>query len=480
MWSKYQEDIFAWADDLAKTHMLVKAGAGCGKTTTIVELYKRLRCKDPRATIQFMAFNKKIALELGERGVPASTMNAFGYRCVMREFPKIKLETNKIRSICKAAKVEWRKVGLVNRVVDLMKAYLVPMDGDLVGHINSLVSEFDLSEDEISKELVEQIAYVFLNSLQDRYTIDFADQICYPHYLGLSVPKYDFVIIDEAQDLSPNKLELVAKAVGQYFVCVGDPLQAIYGFCGADSESLNKIVERFSPITKSLPVTYRCGKRIVQETHNLGVAPPDFQAGPDNHEGEVRSVKYDDFRKQVKPKDFVLCRTSAPLVRDCFALIKQGVRAQIVGQEIGAKLSTLAEKIFNFNIKVSGSNEMDIFCSKYAEYRRIEVGKLLAAEKDQQAENLEDQLDCLYVFTEGSQTVGEMQMKIGQMFDDTINPHAVIFSTIHKAKGLEADVVWALPCKIKPPKKEKQKQEEKNLLYVLVTRAKNQFNWVIA
>lgn len=481
-WSPFQDDIFAWAQEQAKTNLMVKAGAGCGKTSTIVELYKRIVAQDPRATVQFMAFNKKIAVELQQRGVPASTMNAFGFKVVLKAFPRIKLETNKIRNLCKAHRIEYRATGFVNRVVDLLKAYLVSRGDNLINEIRRIIEEFDLSEFETDKQLLEQIATIFDESLRDIHTIDFADQICYPHYHGLAVPRFDYVIIDEAQDLSPNKLELVARAVGRHFVCVGDPLQAIYGFCGADSESMDKIIDRFAPTIKSLPVTYRCGKRIVQETHNLEVAPKDFQAGPDNHEGEVRSVQYEDFFKEVKPKDFVLCRVTAPLVKNCFALIKQGVRAQIIGRDVGAKLSALADKIFAFDkncMQVKSASEMDLFCAKYTEYRRIEIGKLLAAEKDNQAEALEDQLDCLYVFTEGVQTIGELKMKIERMFDDTVNPDAVIFSTIHKAKGLEAPVVWALKSKTRPPKKEKQKQEEKNLLYVLITRAKDQFNWVI-
>ena len=477
-WSTYQTDIFDWATGSTKTNLMVQAGAGCGKTSTIVELYKRIVAQDPKATVQFMAFNKKIALELQARGVPASTMNAFGFKAVLKAYPKIKLDTNKLRYLCKAHNVEYRASGFVCRVVDMLKAYLIPQNNDLISEIKRIIDEFESVDFEPDRKLLEQIASIFNVSLSDLHTIDFADQISYPHYHNLNVPRFDYVIIDEAQDLSPNKLQLVARAVGKHFICVGDPRQAIYLFCGADSESMDKIAERFSPVVKNLPVTYRCGKRIVQETHNLEVAPPDFQAGPDNHEGEVRSVVYENFLKEVKPKDFVLCRVSAPLVKNCFALIKNGVRAQIIGRDVGAKLSTLADKIFAYKIQTQAISEMDKFCEKYREYRRIEVGKLLAAEKDDQAERLEDQLDCLYVFTENVQTVGEMQMKIRQMFDDTVNPHAVIFSTIHKAKGLEADVVWALPSKMRPPKKEKQKQEEKNLLYVLITRAKNQFNWV--
>jgi superfamily I DNA/RNA helicase len=67
---------------------------------------------------------------------------------------------------------------------------------------------------------------------------------------------------------------------------------------------------------------------------------------------------------------------------------------------------------------------------------------------------------------------------MNDLFDDTINPFAVMLSTIHKAKGLEAEKVWALPFKMRKITNEKKAQEEKNLVYVQITRAKMQFNYV--
>lgn len=484
-WSSYQESIFNWAKN-PQRHLMVKAGAGCGKTTTIVELYKRIIERNHNLvggvppTILFMAFNKKIADELGTRGVPAMTMNSFGYRTVLKQYPKIKLEVNKIRYLCKRYNVEYKKTGLVSRVVDLLKAYLYPMNGTTIQNVQQIIQDFELSEEPVKDDLASLIKSVFIESLQDLNTMDFADQICYPIYHNLTIPKYDYVIIDEAQDLSPNKLELVSRAVGSKFICVGDPFQAIYGFCGADSDSMNKISQQFDPEIKSLPVTYRCGKNIVNEAKNKKVAPEDFQAGPNNHEGVVESITKEAFEKDVKPKDFVLCRVSAPLVSGCFGLIKKGIRAQIVGKDIGQKLITLIDKINDYNCYIEPTNNqpMTQFCAKYGEYKNHEVGKLLAAEKETSAEILEDQLECLYVFTEGCKTIDEMKQKIQMMFDDTINPHAVIFSTIHKAKGLEADRVFCLPYKAKKSKKEKQQQEERNLLYVQITRAKFYLGWV--
>lgn len=472
-WSTYQEQVFAWADNPDK-HLLVEACAGSGKTTTIVELYKRLKDKYPNKSTQFLAFNKKIAEELQSRGVPASTMNAFGFKTVLKTHPGIKLETNKLRYLLRGYGVDYKLINMCGRIIDLMKAYLVDFeesDHYLHDRIIQIANDFDLSEKPLADELITGIITVFKQSIGDKFTIDFADQISYPTYWNMSVPKFDFVIIDEAQDMSPNKLELVASAVGERLITVGDPYQAIYGFAGADSESMSKIKDRFNPLVLTLPVTYRCGKKIVACAHENKVAPVGFFAGDTNHEGIVADLSKSLFETTVVAKDFVLCRVSAPLVTGCFNLIKRGIRAQILGKDIGAKLVGLVSKI-------SDSTNVGEWCRAFSVYSSREIGKLRAADKDVAADNLEDQLDCLWVFTEGAVTTAEMINKIERMFDDSINPNSVIFSTIHKSKGLEADNVFILPYKSKPEKSDKAKQEERNLLYVQITRAKQKLYWV--
>ena len=64
-----------------ENHLIVNAGAGTGKTTTIVEAANMIG--DKKAA--FLAFNKSIATELAERlpeGVEAKTFHAFGFSAI--------------------------------------------------------------------------------------------------------------------------------------------------------------------------------------------------------------------------------------------------------------------------------------------------------------------------------------------------------------------------------------------------------------
>lgn len=416
-WSTFQESIFNWNK---QNHLMIEAGAGCGKTSTIVELYKRLISSEPQSTIQFLAFNKKIADELSLKGVPAATMNSFGNRIIKRHFPFAKLETNKIRNLCKKFNVPYNKIGLVSRCVDLMKGYLFanPIVGDGTAiKVKQLEMDFELCEEPLDDTLAARVVEVFRSSLEDTSTYDFADQICFPIYHQLSSPKFKYVIVDEAQDMSPSKLTLVANAVDPLkgkFICVGDPHQAIYGFAGADSESMNKIRTQFDPVVMNLPVTYRCGKAIVKEAHYRKVAPELFQAGPDNHEGAVHHISTGEFDQKVQPKDFVLCRVSSPLVSNCFRLIKKNIRAQILGKDVGKKLVDLVDKISESYACTTLTYWLECFKT----YSDKEIAKLRKAEKDTQADNLEDQLECLWVFTDGAQNIGILKLRLS--FSSTI------------------------------------------------------------
>ena len=62
---------------------------------------------------------------------------------------------------------------------------------------------------------------------------------------------------------------------------------------------------------------------------------PSFQAGPNNADGTVTSCTAKHVLTEAKPGDFVLSRSNAPLLGLCLQFIKQGVRANIQGRDVG-------------------------------------------------------------------------------------------------------------------------------------------------
>ncbi len=81
-----------------------------------------------------------------------------------------------------------------------------------------------------------------------------------PHLWNLQPSKCDWVAVDEAQDVSPAQLDLILKMRGRggRMIWVGDKNQAIFGFAGALSDSIDRIIEATHAIVLPLSICYRC------------------------------------------------------------------------------------------------------------------------------------------------------------------------------------------------------------------------------
>ena len=92
-----------------------------------------------------------------------------------------------------------------------------------------------------------------------------------PLMLNLPLDQYDYVCVDEAQDLSPTQLALAIKAWNGTgtFIAVGDRHQSIYAFAGASSRSIDEIIEKINAVEMDLPICYRCPRLVVEEAANI-------------------------------------------------------------------------------------------------------------------------------------------------------------------------------------------------------------------
>jgi superfamily I DNA/RNA helicase len=258
---------------------------------------------------------------------------------------------------------------------------------------------------------------------------------------------------------------------------IGDENQAIFGFTGAECDSMNIIKETFNCIELPLSVCYRCGKAIVEVAKKY---QPHIEAWEGAGEGLVTEEKYEDFLKTVESlnlngEDGILCRNNAPNVAMAFALIRKGIGCRIEGKEIGKNLITLCNKWKKVK-------DLNAFTTKLAEY----FDKEFERSPKHKLGLLEDKLETMIILIERCQSLGKHDMDslknlINSMFTDMDDlakkPNIVTLSSIHKAKGLEFDRCFILGNDQFIPSKyaisEDQKKQEQNLLYVSVTRAKH-------
>lgn len=255
---------------------------------------------------------------------------------------------------------------------------------------------------------------------------------------------------------------------------VGDRHQAIYGFRGADSGSLDRLKTELQARELPLSVTYRCGVRIVEAARAF---VPDFEAGPHNGEGIVRRESHQSFLLQVARGDFLLSRVNAPLAYYCLALIRNGIPAEIAGKDIGEQLKGTVAKVSAKNPALSIVD----FSTRLEAWRVKEKARLVALKFETRAEALDDQVETISILCEGSSTVAGLTQKLDRLFtDEGMNATRVLCSSVHQAKGLEANRVWLLDWTFVRQQRHPRQdmREERNIEYVAITRARKELVYV--
>jgi superfamily I DNA/RNA helicase len=233
------------------SHLMVKALAGTGKTTTMVMGAGRLK-----GSVLAVAFGNKIARELTARmpdNVKTSTFHSLGWAAVRERYGK-SLKPNEYKSLNIADKLLPQEMDenernnakfTAKKLVSLCKNRLAEPTED---NLNEICDRYGIEpngEREIVFEIVPKILKISADSTTD---FDFDDQIWIPIIKNLSIGTYDNVIVDETQDLNACRIELTFKAAGKNgrIIVVGDEKQAIFGFAGSDVEAMRTFTERLS------------------------------------------------------------------------------------------------------------------------------------------------------------------------------------------------------------------------------------------
>lgn len=86
---------------------------------------------------------------------------------------------------------------------------------------------------------------------------------------------------------------------------------------------------------------------------------------------------------------------------------------------------------------------------------------------------IRDQQGIVIALMAGAATVDELCRRCDELFSDDAERGAVMCSSVHKAKGLEAERVYLLEGTFRSTS-----VEENNLRYVAITRAKSTLAWV--
>lgn len=465
VWSKFQEDIYRFVAQ-ETGNLVVIARAGCGKTTTICEACNRI----PRGKrVLVCAFNNKIRDELAERlkdmkHVFVKGMHQLGFAAIMRQRGGGRLDVDRyrirdyVRGLIPDEMKEYR--GDMVKLVAMCMANLA-LDS---GAIKNAMYEYDLRPSAPAHEglFIEWTQAALEYSRRPAASISFDEQVFLPAVMNLSTGAFDVVLVDEAQDLNACQYRIAMNAVkrGGRVIAVGDDRQAIYAFRGADSDAIGRLTRELKATVLPLSVTYRCPTKVVALAQRL---VPDFESGDGAPPGEVRIVSEKEFLDGVKVGDAVISRTNSGLTKYCLSLLVGGKRARIIGRDLSAKLEAILARVTT-NVLKDALGQMSAFVEG-------EVERLVAAKKDDKAEELLDNLEALRALSDGMTTVTSLRQRMNSLFaeGDGVEYGTIPCMTVHKAKGLEFDRVWLLESTFRV-----NTIEGENLYYVGITRTKHQ------
>ncbi|MFI6456522.1 ATP-dependent helicase [Streptosporangium amethystogenes] len=327
--------------------LLVLAGPGTGKTTTIVEtVVDRIerRGVDPERVL-VLTFSRKAAEELRERitarmrrttRTPLSlTFHSYAYALLRREAviaggvpPRLLTGPEQLLEIRRLLHGELQD-GAVHWPQDMHEALKTRGFASELRDFLARAAERGLD----GPELVELgrrhgspdwvAAGRFADRYQARFDLDLEPVLDYAELIRaagalLSDPEvrdrersaYDAVFVDEYQDTDPAQEFLLQQLAGEGrdLVAVGDPDQSIYGFRGADVRGIMNFTDRFrdadgakAPVV-ALRVCRRSGRNLLGATRRVttrlpatpgGAAHRDLRALPDADPGDVRVLVAD-------------------------------------------------------------------------------------------------------------------------------------------------------------------------------------------
>lgn len=261
-----------------RRNTLVNACAGSGKTSTTIWLVQDVPWNE---SLLILSFGKDIIATMKDR-LPvlrkdcAVTYNALGHRAAAaHKGRKLQLEADKLFSLQKDWRYETREVygAFTRRLVGLARnAGIGTLQENVPSAWFELASHHQLSLDSENADLDEavRIAQQLLessNRAADDGLFDFDDQLYQPIRWKLKFLQYQWLFVDEAQDTNAIQVEIVSRSLLPNGVLgvFGEVSQAIYGFRGADAESMQKFKIRFNMNVLPLSTCYRCSQAVVRE-----------------------------------------------------------------------------------------------------------------------------------------------------------------------------------------------------------------------
>ena len=531
--SKYQKEIIDFFKNNPHDNIIVKALAGTGKSTLICLLTEETSTSDiyvafnssiaeefsrkinnPKTKVKTLhslglaIMNSNLSESTSKGGIGSRNTSSSGATLDNFKIHKI-IDELIYETFGKYDKFE-HKIFIKDNYVqlyNLCRLTCTNMSND--SEVEKLVEDYNLfvdySGNDFSSPLVstmvtwlEQIDEKSIEEFNNTRTIDFTDML-YITYKKLSsgewkVPYYNYytnIYIDEAQDLSTIQLLMLKfiKRKGGRYIFVLDENQAIYSFAGGNAKSCALIPKLYAPIKEfDLPINYRCPtSHLAKVNRDFGIP---IQPRPDAPIGSIKTIDKEEIKKYVHAGDLVISRKNKWLSDVILDLAIHGIPIYMEDKEMVEQIKKLVS-----SQKAASLYELKNKLEKIIKKYNVQLEKIVKKETEKAEEDTKKMIDVSdtnsridninFIKSILSYYSSQPQNKYDKP-DDFIKYIDVLLNTkmpsncvrvcsVHKAKGLEAPQTFVLnEAKVCTDRRNswEQNEQEKNLSYISITRAK--------
>ena len=487
---------------------------GTGKTTTLIKLVEGSLIKfiDPKK-IGFMSFSRKAATEAKTRALKdiegLDSKDLIYFRTLHSlAFSWLGLSTSEVMSgrdyneLGKLVGLDFRTTQTVN--IEEGPLFNIGAGGDSYMSLiqYARVKQVDLEEEfhkgwdrSLNKQQLLVLDKAFKNYKRAMGKLDFIDMIEKFIWQGTS-PDFDLLIIDEAQDLAPLQWKMVKEVLvpnSQKVFYAGDDDQAIYSWMGVDVNNFLNASETKYVLSKSYrvpehPFVFAQGLTDQITKRENKSWNPTKEKGFVTWHNDILDID------MTEGEWLILTRTNYIANKVCNKLREEGYVFWREGEGWSVSVNVLVAIEVWLKLQRGATVPADLLkpFSKLIDPKHIKKSgrKLMFSLSEDQEYTLTD-LKRLCGFDVNNFVTWQNVLKISEQVAAYIvsvrkrgekilsaDPRIRV-STIHRAKGGEADNVALLLDSTKACVESEDQDAEKRVWYVGVTRAKKELHIVV-
>jgi len=442
--------------------LVVEAGAGTGKTTLLTQYARKWKKRG-----LYISYNAAIAKEAQTRfpdNIDAMTAHGYAYRTqnVARYKSRLigKIRKNHIREADLALENPFMSE---DRMMKCIVAGIHNFTNSAGSTLTEQHCELEFAPKSTREKVMPIIAKAVLAFVKyEESSLPFTHD-CYLKNLEMTGgmgSEYDYILVDEAQDLNPILLSLVQKS-GRPVIMVGDRKQSIYAFRGS-IDAMSEVDAPRLPLSQS----WRFGAPVDAVANHIlsyTMDPPDWKLkGKPGHITEI-----EEYTGSAPRESLILARTNSRIFE---GLVSIKVPFHVIGG-----FETIATQLLSA-LALSKGDRKEIRDPMVQSYYHWD--NMVADAEDDDDPEVRRLVKIVKEY--GDSLIGIIQ-RLRKLHSPHRGGAAIVLSTAHKAKGLEAEHVILLDDFPTPSELEARKVEHKitqveydqefHLLYVAVTRA---------